>query len=269
MKTLEESIAVAMEVQQDTAIIPFLPYILQDFWELGTPPEIVINLVQKHCIVETLRTSAGLSDRTTSLQILDLGCGKGAVSIKLAAALKCNCYGIDGISEFIETAKEKAKEYGIDTLCRFEIGDVRKKIEELDKFDVIILGATGSIFDDYFTALTTLSKHLTDNGIIIINEAYIDDTSTFQHPPYLPRKELLKQFEQAGMELIDETVDKYSDFFSSAKEMENIEIRCNELKTKYPEKSYLFENYAQNQVAEYDVLENKLTSSVMVCKKSQ
>ncbi|MCL2289483.1 MAG: methyltransferase domain-containing protein [Bacteroidetes bacterium] len=259
MKTLEESIAAAMDAQQDTAIVPYLPYILQDFWELGTPPEIVIHLIQKHCIVET--------GRAPSLQVLDLGCGKGAVSIKLAATLQCNCYGIDAIPEFIEVSKEKAKAYGVDTLCRFEVGDIREKIEELDKFDVIILGATGPIYDDYYTSLTAISKHLTDEGIIIIEEAYIDDASTFQHPPILPRKELLKQFEQAGMELIDETVGEYSEWMDSAKDMENMLIRCNELKTKYPEKSYLFENYLQNQASEYDVLENKMIGSAMVLKR--
>ena len=263
MKTLEESIAAAMDCAQDTVIVPFLPYILQDFWGLGTPPEIVINLVQKHCIVET--------DNHPSLQntlsVLDLGCGKGAVSIKLAATLKCNCFGIDGIPEFIETAKEKAQEYGVDSLCRFEVGDVREKIEELEKFDVIILGATGPIFGDYYTALSTLSKHLADEGIIIIEEAYLDDTSEFQHPPYLLRKELLKLFGQAGMELIDETVGNYSEFADIAKEKENIAKRCNELKLKYPEKSSLFEKYAQNQTSEYDVLENKMIGSVMALKK--
>ena len=112
MKTLEESIAAAMDCAQDTVIVPFLPYILQDFWGLGTPPEIVIDLVQKHC------------KHCSNLNVLDLGCGKGAVSIKLAEALKCNCFGIDGIPEFIETAKEKAQEYGVESLCRFEVGDV-------------------------------------------------------------------------------------------------------------------------------------------------
>jgi len=52
MKRLEESIAAAMDAQQDMAIIPFLPYILQDFWGLGTQAEIVINLIQKHCFTE-------------------------------------------------------------------------------------------------------------------------------------------------------------------------------------------------------------------------
>jgi len=263
MKTLEESIAAAMDCAQNTEVVPFLPYILQDFWGLGTPPEMVINLVQKHCIAKTLHAN---SLRHT-LSVLDLGCGKGAVSIQLAAALKCNCYGIDAIPEFIETAKEKAKEYGVDTLCRFEVGDIRKKIEELDKFDVIILGATGPIYGDYYTALSALSKHLADEGIIIIEEAYIDDASEFQHPNILSRRELFKQFGQAGMELIDETVGNYSEFADIPKEIENITKRCNELKTKYPEKSSIFENYAQNQVSEYDVLENKMIGSVMALKK--
>jgi len=257
MRTLEESIAFAMDSNQETEIIPFLPYILQDFWELGTPPEMVINLIQKNC------------KNYSNLNVLDLGCGKGATSVKLLAALKCNCYGIDGIAEFIETAKEKAKEYGVETLCRFEVGDIREKIEELDKFDVIILGATGPIYDDYYIALTTLSKHLTDEGIIIIEEAYTDDTSTFSHPFIFSLKELLKQFEQAEMTIIDEIVDKYSEFADSAKEMENIAIRCNELKIKYPEKSSLFEKYMQNQATAYDVLENKGDGSIMVVKRAK
>ena len=254
MKTVEESIAVAMDAQQDTAIIPFLPYIFQDFWELGTPPELVINLIQKNC------------KNYSNLKVLDFGCGKGAVSVKLAATLKCNCFGIDAIPEFIEAAKEKAQEYGVETLCRFEVGDVRKKIEELGKFDAIILGATGPIYHDYYTALTTLSKHLTDEGVIIIEEAFIDDTSTFQHPPILPHKELLQQFEQAGMKLIDETQGSYSEFADSTKEMKYMMARCQELKAKYPEKSSLFDNYVQNQASEYDVLENEMSGSVMVLK---
>lgn len=31
MKTLEESVAAAMDAQQDIAIVPFLPYIFQDW----------------------------------------------------------------------------------------------------------------------------------------------------------------------------------------------------------------------------------------------
>jgi len=218
----------------------------------------VIDLIQKHC------------KNVSNLHILDLGSGKGAVSVRLAAAFKCHCYGIDGIPEFVEASKEKAREHGVEALCRFEVGDIRKKIEELGKFDIIILGATGPVFDDYCTALTIFSKHLAADGIIIINEGYTDDVNTFSNPKnptyssLLSRKELLKQFSQAGMELIDENTDKSADF---EKEIENITKRCTELKTKHPEKSSLFEKYIQEQVGGYDDLENALLSSVMVVKR--
>jgi ubiquinone/menaquinone biosynthesis C-methylase UbiE len=254
MKTLEESIATAMDFDKNTAIIPFLPYMMQDFWDLGTPPESVINLVKKHC-----------RDYST-LSVLDLGCGKGATSVKLAATLNCNCLGIDGISEFIEISKQKAREYEVDTICRFELGDIREKIKALDKFDVIVLGAIGQVFGDYYATLTTLSRHLTTGGIIIINDAYIEDTSTFQHPAVLPRRELLTQIEQAKMELIDEFTgaagsEEYTEQF------ESIQKRCKELIVKYPDKSYLFENYIQIQADEYDVMENEMVCLIMVLKK--
>jgi len=249
MKTLNESITTAMD-SQDVEIVPFLPYILQDFWEIGTPPEVVIRVVK--------------TQRFVPLQhVLDLGCGKGAVLVNLAAALKCNCYGIDGIPEFIETAKEKALEYGVDTLCRFEVGDVREKISILDTFDVIILGGIGQVFGNYYTTLTTLSKHLTQNGIIIINDAYIDDSSIFQHPLVLKRRELLKQVEQAGMHLIDEHTDIPID---SVREFKNLQKRCKELMMKHIEESSLFERYVQSQADEYEALEKKMIGSIMVFK---
>jgi SAM-dependent methyltransferase len=181
----------------------------------------------------------------------------------LAAALKCHCIGIDGITDFIEISTEKAREYGVDTLCRFEVGDIREKIKELDKFDVIVLGAIGPVFGDYYTTLTSLSQHLTPDGIIIINDGYLDDTSTFEYPAVLHHRELLRQIGQAGMELIDEYVGKPE---NSAAELENIQNRCRELMMKYPEKAALFDDYAQNQLYEYDVLENEVICSVMVFK---
>jgi len=257
MKTIEESIAAAMDGQQDTGIVPFLPYIFQDFWELGTSPEMVIDLIRKHC--------GAYSD----LHILDLGCGKGAVSIKIATALNCHCYGIDAIPEFIDAAKEKAAEYGVEDLCRFEVGDIRVRTEELDTFDVIILGATGPIFGDYYTALTATSKHMTDTGITIVEEAYIDDASSYKHPGYSFRKDLLKQFERAGMELIDETQCDYGEVIDINHEMNDISRRCRELIMKYPGQASLFENYIRKQAFENDALDNDLSGSTMVLKKDK
>lgn len=253
MITLDESIARAMDGGGNVSIVPFLPYILQDFWEIGTPSGVVTALVRKHC--------AGHS----TLNVLDLGCGKGAVSVKLAEAFQCNCYGIDGIPDFIETSKEKAREYGVNALCRFETGDIREKINDLDLFDVIILGAVGPVFGNYYETLTTLSEHLAAGGIVLINDAYIDDASSFRHPSVLPRREIIKQINQAGMELIDETTE---DTNAYADEFRNLKRRCRELAVKHSAKAGLFENFIKAQADEYDALQHKLVGAIMIVKSA-
>jgi ubiquinone/menaquinone biosynthesis C-methylase UbiE len=256
MKTLEESIATAMDFDKNTACLPFLPYLMQDFWDMGTPPQIVINLVQKHC------------RDYSKLRVLDVGCGKGATSVKLSKALNCSCLGIDGLPEFIEISKEKAREYEVEKLCRFEVGDIREKIKGLGEFDVIVLGAIGQVFGDYYATLTALYQHLAPDGVIIICDAYIEDTSTFQHPAVLPRRELLTQIERADMQLIDECTegangDDYTEQF------ESIQRRCNELIAGHPDKKSLFENYIQSQADEYDGMENEMICLTMVLKKKK
>ena len=253
MKTLQESIAISMDMQ-DTAIVPFLPYILQDFWEIGTSADKVVKLVERNCTTPHVK------------KMLDLGCGKGAVSVKLAAALHSNCLGIDGIPEFIAIAKEKAREYGVESLCTFETGDIREKIKELGEFDIIVLGAIGQVFGNYYETLTALSKHLAPNGIIIIDDAYIDDSSTFQHSAILSHRKILEQIEQAGMMLIDKCIVKETAY---AEEFENLQRRCNELIAQYPEHRVLFENYIQTEAKEYSALENDVVCLIMVVRGSK
>ena len=41
--------ALATSLTADTTeLLPFLPYLLQDFWELGSDPEVMIRLIKKH-----------------------------------------------------------------------------------------------------------------------------------------------------------------------------------------------------------------------------
>ncbi len=71
MKTIEECVVTAMD-GTNKELFPYLPYILQDVWEFGANPEAVISLISKYF------------SHTAGLNVLDLGCGKGAVSIKVS-----------------------------------------------------------------------------------------------------------------------------------------------------------------------------------------
>lgn len=252
MKSLEDSVVTALD-GSEPEIFPYIPYILQDLWEIGSSPQIVINLIKKH--------KSGYKN----LMVLDLGCGKGAVSVKIAKELQCRCYGIDAVSEFIEYADLKAKEFGVESLCRFEVGDIRIKINELNSFDVIILGSIGPVLGNYYQTLTSLSKCTKADGIIIIDEGYIDIDDTFSHPFVQKKDEVLKQISEAGMQLTEEVVvDNDENEMSDRYILEQLTQRCRELIKMHPEKRELFENYIRKQEHETELLETKITCSTMV-----
>ena len=250
--SLKQSVTASMDAD-DIELFPFLPYILQDVWEIGSYPEIIIQLIKKH-------TSA-----SPNLKVLDLGCGKGPVSVNIAKEFGCQCYGIDGITDFVKEAKYKAKEFGVDKFCQFEFADVRTKISTLNSYDIIVLGSIGPVFGDYFTMLSILEKHLLPNGIIIIDDGYIEDSASFFHSVVQKKSDILKQISQAGMHLIDETIlnpkkiKETNEFIFS-----KLEKRCLELIETNPTQMHLFKNYIAKQINENKALEEQIKCSTMV-----
>ncbi len=255
MKPIEESVVMAMD-GSDKELYPYLPYILQDIWEIGTDPDTVIHIIRAN------------APDYTHLKILDLGCGKGAVSVKVAAALGCHCHGIDAVPEFIAYANKKAAEHQVAHLCNFETGDIRKNIKDLSRYDVVVLGAIGPVFGDYHATLTSLAGCLKDQGIFIIDDAYIEDNSDFSHPLIYRKSNILQHIEKAGMELIGDhrfdrdQIQESDDFIHS-----HLKKRCDELIQKHPEKAPLFRNYVKKQEVEMDVLLNKVVTTTLVIRK--
>lgn len=257
MQSLEDSVVRALD-GTDPEIFPYLPYILQDLWEIGSSPETIIELIKKHKKI------------TNSLHVLDLGCGKGAVSVKIAKELQCRCYGIDAVSEFIEYADLKAIEFGVESLCRFEVGDIRIKINELNSFDVIILGSIGPVLGNYYQTLISLSKCTKADGIIIIDEGYIDIDDMFSHPFVQKKDEMLKQISEAGMQLTYEVIFNRNENENQDRViLDRLTDRCNELIKMHPEKRALFENYIRKQEHETELLETKITCSTMVIMRDK
>lgn len=237
----------------DIRLFPYLPYILQDLWEIGADPDVVVELIEKH--VPDCR----------GVKVLDLGCGKGAVSIRVAQRPGCKCYGIDAIPEFIEDARWKAREHGVEHLCTFETGDIRDKVKSLSGYDIIVLGSIGPVFGDYRATLTTLSACVKKGGIFIVDDGYIEDNSDYRHPVISKRSAVVEQIDAAGMRLIEEHITAAGSIRESDDYIfEKLSARCRELIRMYPEKERLFLDYIQSQETENDVLETRAVCSTMV-----
>lgn len=240
----------------DIELFPFLPYILQDIWEIGADPEIIIDMICRH------------AKSYHDLKVLDLGCGKGAVSIRIAQKLNCICHGIDAVVEFIDFAKQKAIEFQVDHLCKFEVGDIRDKIKELIAYDIIILGSIGPVFGNYYATLTSLQKCLDKEGIIIIDDGYVENAGDYSHLVMLSQEAIHQQINASGMQLIDEIIIDRADIRNSDDYIfDKLKKRCLELIDKHPDKQQLFYNYIKKQEEENEVLENKVTCSTMAIRK--
>ncbi len=253
MKTLEESIMEAMDCS-DPGILPFLPYILQDFWTIGTNPEVIVHLIAKH------------GKGKSSTKVLDLGCGKGAASIKIAEAFRCHCHGIDGMADFITSAASRAGACNVGDCCRFEHGDIRKMLKDLGLYDVIVLGAVGRVLGSWYETLTLLSSNLGDEGLILIDDGYVEDECNLEHPHVYKKSEVLKQIDAANMMMIDQVFVDDTSAADYQMEYERLSRRCNELSEKHPERAALFQRYKAEQKKEYALMQSDIICSTMVIK---
>ncbi len=241
---------------KEKELLPFLPYILQDFWEMGSDPDSMIEIIRRFTTADD------------SISVLDLGCGKGAVSVGIARRFHCTCQGVDAIPEFIDYAQRKADEYGVEHQCRFQTGDIRHWIRSAGKYDVIILGSIGQVYGNHTETLVILKQHLTDDGIIIIDDWYVDESSTLQDEQIFTKREVLRQISTAGMTLIGEQQASSNKDLVSEYDAEyiNISKRCNELISIHPDKAELFNNYIQRQQTEYDRLKTNVYCSTLVMR---
>jgi len=249
MSNVEEKLAKSLTAES-TELIPYLPYLLQDLWELGSSPKVIIGMIQKHIQV---------SDKT---KVLDLACGKGAVSVQLAKALGCMVKGIDIIPEFIDYAKKKAQEYGVENLCEFKVGDINEAIKVQKDYDIVILGAVGDVLGTPEETIQKLKGTVKNGGYIFIDDAYGNDKSSGR---YHTREKWLLFFQSAGMQLVDEGFNQEDELERLNDEQQSfIVMRANQLKEKYPDKAYFFDSYIKSQQAECDELENEISGVTML-----
>ncbi len=230
MENIKSSVVKSLD-GTNIEVFPYIPYIMQDLWEMGADPQVVSDLIKKNI-------------NQNYLKVLDLGCGKGAVSIKLAKDFGYTVRGMDLVPEFIESAITHAEELGVSDKCLFETGDIRIRIGEFKKYDIVILGAIGDVFGDLYYTLKKVARTMNRKGYVVLDDCYIKDSLKTDYDRCLREKVFYDQIKSSGYEIIDEVifdVEKIKDF--NKKTMLPIKQRINKLKNKYPEKETLFLDY--------------------------
>lgn len=263
-KETEEKLSRSLTAET-TELIPFLPYLLQDLWELGSDPKEMIRLIKKHVPI------------SSGTKLLDIACGKGAVSINAAKELNVNVYGFDLIKDFIDYAKNKAQELSVGDLCHFTVADVNDVVNNEANYDCVIFGAAGNILGTPEETLKKLCGTIKQGGFILIDECYLpDDTNDvtngatknekieYKNYEYLRREQWLQLFADSGLLLVEEAINQEHDYENDKNAMT---ARAAELSAKHPEKEAMFAGYIQSQLNEYSDLENNLVGVTWLLQK--
>ena len=256
---LTSSIARTMEASQ--GIIPYLPELLVDLWALGSSPEIIANLLKYR----------DLSPAAT--KVLDLGCGKGAVSITIAKELGFQVVGVDGNKEFLNQAILKARENKVADLCSFQIADIRTFIKTANNFDVVILASLGNILGDYPKTIARLRRVIRPDGYIILDDGFLKPgkqvkRSGYEH--YAGRDVVKKQLTHMGDLLVEEIVLPDESTRTINQEYLNaIKRRGRELIRSKPALKELISCYIATQEEECDFIDQNLTSAIWLLQKKK
>ncbi|MCL2817777.1 MAG: methyltransferase domain-containing protein [Clostridiales bacterium] len=256
-KETEEKLARSLTART-AELLPFLPYLLQDFWELGSSPEDIVMLLEKYVPL------------SKNSKILDLACGKGAVSVKIAKRLNVNVRGVDLLPDFIAAAGEKAKKWRVESLCRFECADANEAVVTERDYDCVVFGAAGNILGSPKETLEKLRETVKPQGFILMDEAYLPVGSGSENVrieyEYLTREQWLGLFEESGLRLLEEISYTGERDFSS--DNEAIAARAQELAAKHPEKRALFEGYVQSQLDECTDLNGSVVGAAWILQKA-
>ena len=253
--SLEKSIVNSLD-GQEKALLPFLPYFLQDLWEIGASPKHLAGLIKKHNLQTNIQTA------------LDLGCGKGAVSIALAQEFGWQVTGIDAMPEFIQEAQQRAQAFGIQQLCQFKVDDIRQAVSECSAYDLVILGSIGPILGTVPETLRAIAPCLNASGYALLDDEYAKLPASSDNYP--TRSQTVQQIKSNGFQILDELF--YDDEFMTASNAEifaHIERRAVELQEQHPEHAALFQDYVRAQARENQVLEQDVTCVTWLLQKSQ
>lgn len=240
----------------DDRLLEFLPYLLQDLWDIGSDPKVIRELLERH------------APKPSALRVLDLGCGKGAVAVTLAKAFGCRVEGIDAMGAFIDDARRQADRMGVAGLCEFAVGDLRRFLDSKHDFDVAIWGAVGPVLGSIEKTLERIRPCVRSRGLLVMDDAYVEDGKPAV-PPYLTRSDLQAAFGRTGWSIVEERPGGGADPRQNAAMTDQIRRRAAELASRHPSMAHVFDAYIAAQVNECESLETQLICPTWLLRREE
>ena len=229
----------------------YIPELLKGLWELGSMPEYIIELFD--------RNNLG-----NGKNIIDLGCGKGAVLVKLAKQFDIKAIGVDIVSGFIEEAKKYAKNYGVSDKIIFKTEDIIETLNKTSHQDIVIYGYDSEILGNLNNTISQLTKCIKKDGYIVLEFMFADQLTE----EVITDKEMNETIVQSGYHIMDR-IDWKREKLRQINQLntEVIEENVKHLISQYPDKKEILNEYLQNQIDECEELENDYFCTTLLLRQ--
>lgn len=254
----ELSIADSLEI--DPRLLKYLPSLLQDLWALGSSVDIIVQAIRS------------LQLPGNDFYALDLGCGKGAVSVRLAQEFGIRMLGIDAMIPFLDVAREKAREHQVENLCQFQLADLHEFLEQDREFDLVILASMGGILGDYRQTVSKLRRQVRKRGYIIIDDGYLRkgkklNRKGYEH--YRNHKQTIADLTSRGDYLIQESSTEDLSHQINQQYFKVISERGSQLSASHPHLKNLIRTYIDLQAEENRIIEDHIVGTLWLLQKEE
>ncbi|MCG8509192.1 MAG: class I SAM-dependent methyltransferase [Rhodospirillales bacterium] len=248
-------IAYAMEAPE--CLLPHLAFLLQDLPSLSGAEDEVAQVLRE----------VGFPKGGT---LLDLGCGRGDIAIRLARAFDAEITGFDAHPPFIRIARQSAREAGLAHRCEFVAADLRRALDRSACFDAVLMIAVGSVLGDPAATLGALRAVVRDGGWMVIDDAYLED-GTPPSPDWegcFNRDVTEAGFTRYGDRIVARRMGSPAGKAFNALALEKIPERAAALAKRHPELKEALDRYVDRQIREVALMDGPVVPALWTIQKA-
>jgi SAM-dependent methyltransferase len=229
----ERQIAAALDATPE--LLPYLPALLADLWDLGSSPALVTDWLRE----------LKLDPQT---RVLDLGCGKGAVSLTLAREFGFRVHGVDLFEPFLEEARARAARWGVASRCRFERGDLREVVRAVSGYDVVVYASVG-VLGPLDACVVALRRCVRRAGCMVIEDGCLAGAAPEAgFESYADLEESRRRLASRADAILRERVRSREEMRAlDDGYIRSIRARANSLAAAHPEQATLIRGYVEQQ----------------------
>lgn len=240
-------------------LVRYIPQLLAGIWSMSVLPETVLELL-------------GSGERTRDVsKVLDLGCGKGAISITLARQFGYKVRGVDIFEPFVEEARSRAKKLGVDGICSFEHGDITWEARGAADYDMVLLIWMGGVLGSIGESVRKIRRLIRPGGFMLIGEACFKDGVRTDHPfqlRFAGHEATVKELTMNGDVIVKELMippDKVAAYYREY--INSLRKGAGKCAGEHPEHAALLREYVKNHEEMCRIMESTVDSYLWLLRR--